>query len=330
MDVKTFEKLVPDAILNAVEKALGNKLTALIAPLPSYINRVYELRGIDGTKMVAKFYRPGRWDKDALLDEHRFILDCAEIEIPVVSPLLLQNGETLDRFDDIYFALFPKRSGRQLEITEDRDWVRIGSLIARMHLAGEKRTAVSRVRIDPQFSATTDVLHLFSEVIPGAYRQAYRDTAMRIIDSSFPLFEKLEVIRIHGDCHMGNILDRLEEGLVLIDFDDMAMGPPVQDLWLLLPDRPQQCTREIDLFLTGYEQFRHLNRLSLRCIESLRAMRMIYFLSWCSRQRNDFQFRRNFPDWGSDAFWSKEIHDLREQMGFVLDQSTDSWSDETY
>jgi Ser/Thr protein kinase RdoA (MazF antagonist) len=109
----------------------------------------------------------------------------------------------------------------------------------------------------------------------------------------------LERIRIHGDCHRGNILDRLEEGLLLIDFDDMAMGPPVQDLWLLLPDRAGKSLHEIELFLQGYERFRSFDRTGLRCIEPLRAMRMVYFLAWCSRQTGDARFRKNFPDWGA-------------------------------
>ena len=119
----------------------------------------------------------------------------------------------------------------------------------------------------------------------------------------------------------GNILNRLDEGLLCIDFDDMAMGPPVQDLWLLLPDRAAQSEHEIALFVAGYERFRRFDRAGLRCIESLRAMRMIYFLAWCGRRMNDFQFKRNFPDWGSDPFWQREINDLREQLGFVIDAS---------
>ena len=116
-----------------------------------------------------------------------------------------------------------------------------------------------------------------------------------------------------------DILDRMDDGLLIIDFDDMAMAPPVQDIWLLLPDRVDKSSLEINLFIEGYERFRQFNRKSLKCIEPLRAMRMIYFLAWCSRQTMDFVFKRNFPDWGSDQFWQKEINDLREQLGFVLE-----------
>jgi Ser/Thr protein kinase RdoA (MazF antagonist) len=315
----SFDALTPDRILAAVEQAAGVRLTGLLLALPSYINRVYELRGVDGTKLIAKFYRPGRWSRAAILDEHRFILDCTESEIPVVGPLVLSNGETLFDFEDIPIALFPKRAGRQLEITDEADWPRLGSLVARVHLAGEKRSAPERVTIDPRRSALSDVNFLCDKVIPERFRETYRSTAMRIVDTSAEIFKSAECIRIHGDLHRGNILDRLDEGLLLIDFDDMAMGPPVQDLWLLLPDRVSGASREIDLFLQGYERFRRFDRSSLRCVEPLRAMRMIYFLAWCSRQIDDAQFKKHFSDWGSDQFWQKEINDLREQMGFVID-----------
>ena len=314
-----FELLTPDEILSTVEQALGIRLTGLTVSLPSYINRVYELRGTDGAKLIAKFYRPGRWARKTIENEHRFVLDCAEAELPVVAPLALANGQTLGEHTGMFFAMYPKRSGRQLEITTQSDWVRLGSLIARLHLAGEKRTADHRITMHPQKSTQNDIDLLCSTVVPERLRKTLRDVVTKIILTSAALFETAECIRIHGDCHRGNIMDRLDEGLLLIDFDDMAMGPPVQDLWLLLPDRADKSTREIELFLQGYERFRTFNRTELRCIEPLRAMRMIYFLAWCARQSDDFQFKRNFPDWGSDNFWQKEINDLREQLGFVMD-----------
>jgi Ser/Thr protein kinase RdoA (MazF antagonist) len=315
----SFELLTPDTILSTVEQALGVRLTGLTVSLPSYINRVYELRGVDGTKLIAKFYRPGRWGRLTIEDEHRFVLDCGESELPVVAPLALANGNTIGEHAEMFFTVYPKRSGRQLEITAQSDWVRLGSLIARLHLAGEKRRADHRITMHPQKSTQSDIDLLCTTVVPERLRKTLRDVVTKIITTSIALFENAECIRIHGDCHRGNIMDRLEEGLLLIDFDDMAMGPAVQDLWLLLPDRAEQSAREIELFLQGYERFRTFSRETLRCIEPLRAMRMIYFLAWCARQADDFQFKRNFPDWGSDNFWQKEINDLREQLGFIID-----------
>ncbi|HUI91043.1 MAG TPA: serine/threonine protein kinase [Chitinivibrionales bacterium] len=323
----SFEQLTPDVILSSVEKACGIKLTGLTIALPSYINRVYELRAEDGAKLIVKFYRPGRWTLQAVQDEHRFVLDCQEAELPVVPALPLKNGSTIGENDGILFAVYPRRAGRQFEINSDGDWSRLGSLVARMHLCGEKRNAGGRILMHPRMSTKADVDHLCGAVIPEKFRGAYGAAAGQLIDAAAPLFDGLERIRIHGDCHRGNILDRLEQGLLLIDFDDMAMGPPVQDLWLLLPDRAAKSSREIGLFLSGYERFRKFDRASVRCIEALRAMRMIYFLSWCSRQVDDFQFKRNFPDWGSDRFWQTEINDLREQVGLVIDKMESSGRD---
>jgi Ser/Thr protein kinase RdoA (MazF antagonist) len=309
----SFENLTPDVILTAVEKTAGIKLTGLTIPLPSYINRVYELRGTDATKYIVKFYRPGRWSREAVEEEHVFVKDCAEAEVPVVEPLMFSNGETTAAHEEHLFALYPRKAGRQIEITSDEYWPRLGSLVARIHLAGGKRKAVSRIVMHPLHSCKNHMNELCETVVPEKFRSSYRNACSSIIELSTPLFEKLECIRVHGDCHRGNILDRMEQGLMIIDFDDMAMGPPVQDLWLLLPDRAGKASREIDLFISGYERFRRFDRAGIRAIEPLRAMRMIHFLLWVSRQRDDFSFTRNFPDWNKDSFWQKEINDLREQ-----------------
>jgi Ser/Thr protein kinase RdoA (MazF antagonist) len=314
----SFENLMPDCILSAVEAASGIRLTSLIIALPSYINRVYELRAVDGTKLIVKFYRPGRWSHAAIADEHQFTSDCNEAEIPVVPAMTLLNGSSIGDHEDFHFSLFPRRAGRQLDIIGDTDWLRLGSLVARLHLVGEMAPAVNRVTIDPAISTLSDVTFLCKNIVPVAYRDKYHSTAMQLIEISAQRFSGLERIRIHGDCHRGNILDRLDEGLLLIDFDDMAMGPPVQDVWLLLPDRADKVAHEIELFITGYERFRRFDRNGLKCIESLRAMRMIYFLAWCSRQIDDTQFKINFPSWGNNTFWQNEINDLQEQIGYVV------------
>jgi Ser/Thr protein kinase RdoA (MazF antagonist) len=315
----SFDRLVPEMILPAVEAVSGLRLTGFLLALPSYINRVYELRDVDGTKLIAKFYRPGRWSKEAILDEHNFVSDCRDAEIPVVPATTLRDGSLIGEHEGFLLSVFPKRAGRQLEIANDADWSRLGSLIARVHLCGEKRPAPYRVTIDPGLSLLADVNYLRDHIVPARFREQFVSACMRLMETSVPLFSGLERIRIHGDCHRGNILDRLEEGLLLIDFDDMAMGPPVQDLWLLLPDRAEKSSREIELFLQGYERFRVFDRASLRCIEPLRAIRMVYFLAWCSRQAGDVRFRKIFPDWGSDPFWQHEVNDLREQLGFVME-----------
>lgn len=316
--VSDFESLTPDVILNSVEQAIGHRLTGLTSPLPSYINRVYELLSMDETRFVAKFYRPGRWTREALEDEHNFVLSCSENEIPVVPPMVLANGETLGEVDGIYFAVFPKRSGREMEILNDEDWRRMGRIVGRMHNAGAEGAAPSRIRLHPALSTRSDIDQLVGGgFVTLAWESRFSDVTSRILDRCEALFEDIEFIRVHGDCHLKNFLHRPDDGIMVIDFDDMMTGPPVQDLWLLLTDYAHKTQREMNLMLEGYEQFREFDDYTLKLIEPLRAMRMIYFLAWCSRQADDYKFRTTFPDWGSDSFWQNEVKDLEIQLDMI-------------
>lgn len=318
MNTADFDNLRPDTLLDAVETALGIEMTGLASPLPSYINRVYEVESVDGDRYIAKFYRSGRWSRAALQEEHDFVLECAEAEIPVIAPLKLADEATIHEADDIFFAIFPKRYGRQLEINTDEMWSRVGSLLGRVHAVGCQRVAHERTNIHPAQSTAGDIAHLLDNnlVTPGQ-QDAFKDVTSRILELIVDLFDDIEFIRIHGDCHCGNLLNRPGEGLMIIDFDDMMVAPPIQDLWLLLPDHAEHCRRELNLMLTGYNQFRDFEDHTLRLIEPLRAMRIIYFLAWCSRQINDFRFRSMYPEWGTDAFWQREIHDLAHQLRVI-------------
>jgi len=310
-----FEHLVPDVMLEAVEDALGEKLTGLATALPSYINRVYEVQTVAGERLIAKFYRPGRWSREALQDEHDFVLDCAEDEIPVIAPWHDGEERTLHEADGIYFAVFPKRWGRQLELDSPKDWLWVGRLLGRIHVTGSRYEAKARTDLHPDVSTEEHLAQLLDGgFVTPRHESAFREVTGRILELTSDLFEDAEFIRIHGDCHCGNLLKRPGEGIMVIDFDDMMMGPPVQDMWLLLPGRTEDCRRELALLLRGYEQFREFEDWTLRLIEPLRAMRIIYFMSWCSHQVNDYKFRSMYPDWGSDAFWQREVADLRVQL----------------
>jgi Ser/Thr protein kinase RdoA (MazF antagonist) len=314
-----FTKLTPDYFLGPLEKALDTELTGVVLPLHSYINRVYEVRSPDGTSYIVKYYRPGRWTTDALRDEQEFLSDCDEIDIPVVSPLKLKNGETLGLLDDIHFAVFPKRGGRQFDIESDESWHRVGMLLGRLHNAGQKRKAASRLSLTLADTTEHYIRQLLAEHIPAKQQQGFSGICGQIILAIKPYFAGVETIRIHGDFHSGNILHRPDEGLMVIDFDDMMNGPPVQDFWLLLPDYYPASKKNLEKLLEGYKQFRDVDPRSLLLIEGLRAMRMIYFLAWCGMQREDVQFRNNFPDWGSERFWNQEIQYLREQYAHIID-----------
>ena len=313
-----FDHLLPNVMLDAVEAATGLSLSGLATPLPSYINRVYEIQTVAGDRLIAKFYRPGRWSREALQDEHDYLADCAADEIPVVQPLPFPDGGTLAESDGIYFTLFPKKLGRQLEIRTDEDWLRVGRLMGRVHVVGSRREAAARMDLHPEASTAGHLDHLLEgELVTPRQRDEFEQVGDAILDRIGGLFDDVEFMRIHGDSHSGNLLDRPGEGLMMIDFDDMMVGPPVQDLWLMLPDRADACRRELHLLLKGYEQFREFDDASLRLIEPLRAMRIIYYLAWCSHQIQDYRFRSMHPEWGTEAFWMRETSDLELQLQVI-------------
>ncbi len=317
-----FEHLSPDLIASGVESVFDLRLTGVMTPYSSYINRVYGLEDEEGDRFVAKFYRPGRWSTEAILEEHRFVIDCAEEDVPVVAPLPNRDGTTLqsvvvetDAGEARYnFALYPSRGGRLFDAEGEEEWVRLGSLIGRMHAVGKRSEAPRRLVCTPSGTTERFVAEIEAAgVVHPELNGEFHRLVSGVLDLIGPLFDGVRLQRIHGDCHRGNILDRPGEGLMLIDFDDMLVGPVVQDIWLLLPDYAESSYRELELIIEGYEQFGVFERETLALIEPLRFMRMIHYLAWAARQRDDHRFRESFPDWGSKAFWIKEIEDLRVQ-----------------
>lgn len=319
-----FEALTPELVMFAVEQAFGLRLDGTITPYPSYINRVYGVRTDNGDDLIAKFYRPDRWSADAIADEHEFVLDCAAADVPVIAPLGDHDGDTLHEIEitdaSYLYALYPKMGGRNFDAERDEDWRRLGSLVARCHVAGRIRSARSRVTCHPRHVAYTYVgLIEQADVLHAEIAGDFVRLCKTIIEATAPLFDDTATIRIHGDCHRGNIFDRPDTGLFVIDFDDMMNGPAVQDLWLLLPDYAHLCRRELDLLIDGYATFLPFDRREIRLIEPLRFIRMIYFLAWQTRQRHDRAFFEHFPGWGSKAFWEREIEDLSLQYRIIHD-----------
>jgi Ser/Thr protein kinase RdoA (MazF antagonist) len=321
--VAVFSALSPERVLEAVECGLRCRCTGLLRPLPSYINRVYTVELETGETVVAKFYRPGRWTRAAIIAEHDLVLACAADEIPVIAPLpLADNKGTVGDADGIAFALYPRRGGRPIEPAEPADalWGRLGALLARVHRVGARAPAPDRLTLHPLSTTTEDLAYLldsgFLEAREAGRLEAF---AAALFERIVPQFEELggEVIRLHGDCQHTNVLERPETGLFLIDFDDMMNGTPVQDLWMLLPGRAAECAVEWAQMIEGYETFRAFDRRTVRLIEPLRAMRMIYYLAWCARQAHDASFRQNHPDWGTRAFWVSELAELETQLGVI-------------
>lgn len=317
-----FHGLLPDTILTTVEKALEIRCSNLCRPLNSYINRVYELEDEQGNGLIAKFYRPGRWSEQALQDEHDFVNELAAEEVPVVAPLMLKDHSTLGRFGDLFFALFPKRSGRSYDEYSDDQWLELGRLIGRTHMVGERHLPRERITIAPHLSTREQVDYILrSGFIDADLARDFSALTERIIDHITPLFTDAAMLRIHGDCHFANLIYRPSESFYIIDFDDMSVGPAVQDFWMLLPHYMEKSFIEIDMFLEGYETFRSFDRRTLRLIEPLRAMRYIHYTAWCAHQVKEDGVSRVMPDFGTRHYWMREIKDLTEQLERILDAS---------
>lgn len=318
--ITDFSALTPDLVLQLVEQALGCRASNLCRPLTSYINRVYEVKLDDDSWVVAKFYRPGRWSRAALQDEQDFVTELAAAEVPVIAPRAGADGKVLQEFDGMYFAVFPKKGGRPCEEPSEAQWLELGRLLARVHQVGAERQPEDRIRIHPDHSTASHLADIMKAPFPSAgLRNQYRQVVDEVLEMIRPLFDGIDAGRIHGDCHHLNILARPDEPLHLIDFDDMAVGPAIQDIWMLLPGHVPQAQRELNLLLEGYESMRDFDRSTLRLIEPLRAMRFLHYTAWCAHQKADGGFARLSPDWGSNAFWKQEIADLERQRQEIID-----------
>lgn len=312
-----FLNLNPDLIIDLAEEALAVQFSGICRPLNSYINRVFELQTRSGAGIVIKFYRPDRWSREALLDEHDFLLELTEAEVPVIAPLKIRNASTLGTFNNINYALFPKKGGRFVSEYHEEQWLELGRLLARTHVVGELKMPRDRVTIHPRATTASQISFLKNgDFVPSELAAPFFAVAEAIIAEISPLFSHTEMIRIHGDCHFSNIIYRPDESFYLIDFDDFSVGPPVQDLWMLLPDRPNRSQYEIELFIEGYETFRPFDRRNLKLIEPLRAMRYLHFIAWCAHQKRDGG-EPPIRNWGSLAYWATETKDLQEQLGKI-------------
>jgi Ser/Thr protein kinase RdoA (MazF antagonist) len=314
-----FHHLTYDVVIHQVEEALGVRCTNVCRPMNSYINRVYEVQTEGGEPVIAKFYRPGRWSREALQDEQHLLLELHEQEIPVIPPLG-EPGRTLREFEGTYFALFPKKGGRICDEPTPDQWRELGRLLGRVHLVCAAGTVRDRITLTPECATEDQVEYILeSGLVADEQFDAYEAAAYDMLDLIEPLFEDTRLQRIHGDLHHQNLICRPGESFYIIDFDDMAVGPTVQDIWMLLPGRAVDARQELNLFLEGYETFRPFDAAQLRLIEPLRAMRFIHFTAWCARQAADGGFTRLAPDWGTTAYWRQEIHELRKQEQEIRD-----------
>ncbi len=310
-----FFAITPEKVLEAVESS-GLLCTGRCQTLNSFENRVYdvELEGGVGRRVV-KFYRPGRWTEAQILEEHQFLQDLNAAEIPAVAPLPFPDGRTLHATSGgIWYAIFPRVGGRAPDELNDEDCLRVGRLIARIHAVGAEREAHHRVRLTPETYGLSNLEFLLKgNWVDLAVRSRYESAVRAICDAVAPRFRSLVTQRLHGDCHLGNLLFN-PQGAFFVDFDDMVVGPPVQDLWLLIPGKDKEGMHRRNLLLEGYEEMRQLDRTTLSLIEPLRALRFVHYSAWVARRWDDPAFPRAFPQFGSPQYWAEETQDMENQL----------------
>jgi Ser/Thr protein kinase RdoA (MazF antagonist) len=314
-----FLSLTAEQVLSSVE-AGGFSCKPVCFALNSYENRVYLMELEDDTRIVSKFYRPGRWSEQQILEEHQFLIDLAAKEVPVCPSLPFPDGDTLKEVDGIRYCLFESRGGRAPEELTDEHASRLGMLVARMHNVGAERDAPGRVRITPDTYIWDNLAWLEEhDTLPEVFAKRYLDAAEYIAGVAEDYLKGVETHRIHGDFHLGNLL--LRDGVFnVLDFDDMVVGPAVQDMWLALPGRDAFARRQRESFLEGYERFRAFDRRTVRLIEPLRGMRMIHYATWLSRRWHDPIFPLTWPHYGTEKYWQEETDALEELVSFIRNE----------
>jgi Ser/Thr protein kinase RdoA (MazF antagonist) len=310
-----YTQLTPDRVLDALESA-GWRVDGRLFGLNSYENRVYQIGLEDGASVVAKFYRPARWSDAQIDEEHAFALELAAREIPVVAPLA-HEGRTLFDHAGFRFAVYPRRGGRTPELDDPAVLEWIGRFLGRIHAVGAIQPFRARPALDPQtFGRVPRDFLLAQNLVPPALREAWSSIAalaLAAIERRWNETEGLASIRLHGDCHPGNIL-WTQEGPHFVDLDDCRSGPAMQDLWMLLSGDRDSMQRQLAAVLRGYEQFCDFDARGLSLVEPLRTLRLLHYAAWIGERWDDPAFPAAFPWFGSPRYWQDRVLELREQV----------------
>ena len=313
MDAHPYSRLTPDLVLDAVAAA-GLAPDGRLLTLNSYENRVYQVGTDDGPMVVAKFYRPGRWSDAQIDEEHRFAEELALHEVPVVAPMRSLS------FEGFRVAIYPRRGGRPPELGDPKTLEWIGRFIARMHAIGAARPFSSRPTLDLQsFGHEPREFLLKSQLVPADLLPAWEAATAQALEGARRCYARagaVNALRLHGDCHVGNIL-WTHEGPHFVDLDDARMGPAIQDLWMLLSGERGSMTRQMLDVLAGYEQFMAFDRKELALLEALRTLRLIHYSAWIARRWDDPAFPAAFPWFNTQRYWQDRILELREQISLM-------------
>jgi Ser/Thr protein kinase RdoA (MazF antagonist) len=317
-----FFHLTPDIVIKAIEQS-GFEPTGHCMALNSYENRVYDLRLEDGSHVVSKFYRPGRWSRDQILEEHGFLLELREDEIPVCSPMRFSDGETLHEIEGIYYAIWPRTGGRVPDELSDQELQILGRLCARIHNKGAAKKAAHRIELTGETYGLRPLAFLVDhDFLPPHCKDRYGNAVKEIVAIYETLRMDVPYHRIHGDCHLGNLLHG-SEGWFFLDFDDFLSGPAVQDVWMLVPARDREGLRQRDVFLDAYRQFRDFEYSWLRLVEPLRSLRYIRYAAWIAQRWDDPAFPAAFPHFGTVQYWEDETADLEDQLDYFHTHTDD-------
>ncbi len=307
-----FQTLMPDLILDAIE-SVGLRIDSGLTELNSYENRVYQFLDEDRQRWVVKFYRPERWSRAQILEEHEFSFELTALEIPVVAPSLF-NGGSLHSYQNFMFAIFPSMGGRQYEMDNEEQLEWVGRFLGRIHQVGLQRPFVKRptMGLNEYLYEPREIL-LQTELLPSSLRASFALALDSLIKTTQEYWrDDWLTCRLHGDCHPGNILWR--DGPMFVDLDDARMGPAVQDMWMLLHGSRRDQSVQLDILLDAYSEFSDFNAQELSLIEPLRSMRMVYYLAWVVRRWQDSAFPKSFPWMLETSFWEQQISVFTEQV----------------
>lgn len=308
----TFQTLHPDTIMDALFDQ-GIRVDSGLTPLNSYENRVYQFQDEERQRFVVKFYRPERWSAEQIQEEHQFAHDLLADDVPVAAPITF-NNQTLLTHQGFFFAVFPSLGGRQFEADniDQMEWV--ARYLGRIHQTGRKKSFIARptMRIQEYLLEPLQVFET-STLIPAALKDNFLDATDKLIDAVKTHWrDDIPLLRLHGDCHAGNILWR--DGPLFVDLDDARMGPAIQDLWMLLNGDKAEQRMQLETIIEAYEEFSVFNSDEIALIEPLRAMRFVYYLAWLIRRWDDPAFPRNFPWLTGEDYWHNQISTFIEQV----------------
>lgn len=307
--LSSFYDLHPDKVLQTAERA-GFWPTGEFSQLNSYENRVFDIKLENRESVIAKFYRPGRWSKEALQEEHQFLGDLSAEGIRAVSPLLLKNKQTLIDCEDMWVSFFPKVRGRMPQELTLKEFEQIGILLARMHNVGGRRQAPHRPVLNTEYLGGWSTLEFLEKWIAAEVRDRYLEAAQIILENMDKHIQQDEYIRIHGDCHKGNLLHSGEE-FFLVDFDDFCKGPVIQDFWMLLSG-DESDSEEMQALVYGYEELRKFPDHQWDWVPILRGRRIISYAGWIASRWEDPSFPRLFPDFDTYSYWAEEVEALEK------------------